>query len=212
MAEDDLDKTEGLVEREPRDTDELVDEIPGVELEEDYAALTSTVTEDRQPSTAQLAAAALTNANLTDTLIKVIAGVDDTGNVDPPNLILADSSDDKDEDEANDGDDEDGILYLGENLAPLAPCNEIDLVQGEEQLDFGNSEDGPHADGNGGNDTGLAVTGEGHGDTEEDDQAFTGKGPGEAEEDDSVESNVAVRVKQRRRKKKKQTTPIDFNN
>jgi hypothetical protein len=80
------------------ETNNLIAEIPGVRVESDYEdqALKPTA----EPSTADLAAAALANANLsTSQEDGNIAGVDIAGNEGPPNLVHPDSSDDEDGDD-----------------------------------------------------------------------------------------------------------------
>eukprot|EP00956_Cyclotella_meneghiniana_P033182 scaffold94212_cov46-Cyclotella_meneghiniana.AAC.1 len=106
-------ETQDLVEPEPRETDDLLAEIPGVRTEEDYASH-AVVQVPPAPTDLHTANAALANANLEQTSdADEIAGVNDTPR--DSNPVVTDDEDDGDEE--GEDDDASGVEYIGDNLA-----------------------------------------------------------------------------------------------
>lgn len=155
------DETQDLMEAEPHDTDVLPAEIPEVELEEDYEQANEAIQADPVPTTAEMAAAALRNANLQNTATgPEIAGVD-INDLDPT-MVSDDEDDGGDEDEENDGSE---VEFMGENLGePEQQQDVMDLADSGEDEDAAGGENA----GNGGN-------GEESSDSEDDDDDDEGR-------------------------------------
>lgn len=165
-------------------------------------------------TTAQRAAAALENANLaTNAAAPEIAGVDDYNHDQP---IVSDDEQDNDDDadagyvdEAGDANNEE-VEFLGENLAPPAPEQEIDLAHSSDMEEALTEQESTHTE--------AAVAD----DTDEGDEQQSGLGAHLAALDDNdreelgfgqdEDSTGAVVRRSRRQKKKKKPTEIDFTN
>ena len=124
VDDDDDDDAEGLVE--PSDTDSIRAEILGVVLEEDLLSPVDEVIEPTgSPTTADLAAAALANANLANTPISEIAGVDDNGPA-----VVSDAEDDPDDpgddSDNEDAGDDDAEQLVDNNTPPQPNLNHAD--------------------------------------------------------------------------------------
>jgi hypothetical protein len=108
-----VDENEGLVEPSPSETDGLPAEIPGVVLESDLVDDTSPIQSPPAISDADLATAALANANLaTPDPDAEIAGVDST----PPIPIAVSDDEDSTANEEQEQDDQSKVEFIGENL------------------------------------------------------------------------------------------------
>ena len=146
--------TQDLIQPEPRDTDALPAEIPGVELESDLVNDNDVIQVDL-PTERQQAAAALNNANLTpDADPTEIAGVNDTPR-DLPEVT-------DDEDGADD--DEDDVEFMGENLNDQEEENVVDLT--ETQQTTGVLQEVPQEE----NDSGDEADAESESDSEDEEQ------------------------------------------
>eukprot|EP00956_Cyclotella_meneghiniana_P028301 scaffold65295_cov71-Cyclotella_meneghiniana.AAC.14 len=135
---EDLDEPDevGLVEA-PLETDPLLAEIPGVELESDDEPV-NVIQEVEEPSELTVALAARANANLMqDKTPDQLAGVDDGGDA----AVISDDEDD------DDGDDDD-VVFMGNNLDQAEPENalevdsdsenEVEFEQNNDDVDVGN--------------------------------------------------------------------------
>ena len=131
------DGNEGLVEQEPHKSDTLPAELPGVDLEEDHEAVAAL--QEAPTSDAEIAQAALQNANLQQaTDAPEIAGVD-LPEIDPPSNPPAVTDDEADEDDdKEDSLDDDsapdfgggGVKDVGDNTLDL--LGDEDSQQGQE--------------------------------------------------------------------------------
>eukprot|EP00956_Cyclotella_meneghiniana_P026461 scaffold57247_cov37-Cyclotella_meneghiniana.AAC.7 len=183
-------ETQDLVEPEPRETDALIAEIPGVSLEADYESQ-DVIQAPAAPTDLHEASAALANANLAQTPdADEIAGVNDTPPL--PNPFVTDDEGDDEGDESDDDGSE--VEYMGENLA--------DEEQEAIQLDSENEQDDASDVDFGTNDAGDAE-GDLADDEEENDDESSG------DEDDAAPQAELRRSKRNRRKRQ---TVVDFDN
>lgn len=127
----------------PHETDNMIAEIPGVLLESDYDT-DEVIETPPPPDTAQLAAAALQNANLASNASNQIAGVDITPTGDDNAVVSddeavvsddeADGEDPEDPDDGPTDDEEDGVVYIGENIAPPSPHSVLNVASEEDEF------------------------------------------------------------------------------
>lgn len=178
------DGNEGLVEQEPHESDTLPAELPGVDLEEDHEAVAA-LQEAPTPSDAEIAQAALQNANLQQaTDAPEIAGVD-LPEIDPPSNPPAVTDDEADEDDdKEDSLDDDSAPDFGGGGVKDVGDNTLDLLGDED------SQQGQEVGTN--------------------EQDNLENSPEDALSD--TDSTGAVRRRSRRIQKKREPTVIDFQN